>query len=123
MAHGDITHIEIPVHDMTAATGFYTTLFGWQIAEPPGFEGYPMWVNPNQAGGGGLTSRSEDSTQPRSYVEVDSIDDTLALVIKHGGTVVVDKSPIDATSWWAAFADPDGNVLGITEGNTDMGEG
>lgn len=121
MAHGDITHIDIPVSDMRAATGFYGTLFGWQIAEVPGFEGYPMWSAPNEVGSGGLAPREDGFTQPRSYVEVDSIEVTLALVIKHGGTVLMEKSPIDATSWWAVFADPDGNAIGLYEGVTEMG--
>jgi predicted enzyme related to lactoylglutathione lyase len=32
MAHGDITHIDIPVSDKAKATAFYSNLFGWQIA-------------------------------------------------------------------------------------------
>ncbi len=36
MAHGDITHIDIPVSDFAAAAQFYSELFGWQIAEVPG---------------------------------------------------------------------------------------
>ena len=38
MAHGDITHIDIPVTDKERAKGFYSGLFGWQIDTPPGFE-------------------------------------------------------------------------------------
>lgn len=119
MPHGDITHIDIPVNDMAAAQGFYTALFGWQIAEIPGYEGYPMWQAPNQISGGGLAPRSDDFAHPRSYVEVDSIDDTLALVAERGGRVLMQKSPISETSWWAVFEDPDGNVLGLYEGVTD----
>ena len=78
MAHGDITHIDIPVSDLTQATAFYSDLFGWKLAETPGFEGYPMWSAPNGVSGGGLAPRSDGFTQPRSYVEVDSIDDTVA---------------------------------------------
>ena len=52
MAHGDITHIDIPVSDLGRAAGFYSDLFGWDIAEIPGFEGYPMWQAPNQISGG-----------------------------------------------------------------------
>ena len=48
MAHGDITHIDIPVTDLGKAAQFYSGLFGWQIAEVPGFEGYPMWQAPNK---------------------------------------------------------------------------
>ena len=104
MPHGDITHIDIPVADLTRAQEFYSGLFGWQIAAPPGFEDYPMWQAPNKISGGGLAPRSEGFEQPRSYVEVDSIDDTLAKV---------------DTSWWAIFEDPDGNHIGLYEGITD----
>jgi len=119
MPHGDITHIDIPVNDMARAQGFYSTLFGWEIAEPPGFEGYPMWRAPNQISGGGLAPRGEGFTQPRSYVETDSIEETLELVKANGGKVLMDKSPISDTSWWAIFEDPDGNHVGLYEGITD----
>ncbi len=122
MAHGDITHIDIPVTDKDRATAFYGTLFGWQISAPPGFEDYPMWQAPNQISGGGLAPRGEGFTQPRSYVEVDSIDDTLALVEANGGRVVMGKHPITETSWWAFFEDPDGNVIGLYEGVTEVDE-
>ncbi|MFF5624305.1 VOC family protein [Microbacterium sp. LWH10-1.2] len=120
MAHGDITHIDIPVTDLTAASGFYSALFGWQIAEPPGFEGYPMWQAPNGISGGGLAPRSEGFTQPRSYVEVDSIDDTVAVALAAGGSVAMEKQPITDTSAWAVVVDPDGNHIGLFEGVVGM---
>lgn len=119
MPHGDITHIDIPVSDLTSGARFYSELFGWQIAEVPGYEGYPMWQAPNKISGGGLAPRGEGFSQPRSYVEVDSIDDALAKVTELGGKVLRGKEPISETSWWAVFEDPDGNVLGFYEGTTD----
>lgn len=119
MPHGDITHIDIPVANQEQATQFYSTLFGWQIAEVPGFEGYPMWQAPNQISGGGLAPRSEDFAQPRSYVEVDSIEESLACVTANGGRVVMERAPISETSWWAIFEDPDGNTIGLYEGATN----
>ena len=118
MPHGDITHIDIPVSDLDQAQNFYSGLFGWQIAEMPGFEGYPMWQAPNKISGGGLAPRSEGFTQPRSYVEVDSIDDTLAKAEASGGRVLMAKAPISDTSWWAIFEDPFGNHIGLYEGIT-----
>lgn len=118
MAHGDITHIDIPVSDLTKATTFYSALFGWNIAEMPGFEGYPMWRAPNGISGGGLAPRDDEFTQPRSYVEVDSIDDTIAAAVDAGGKVAVVKSEITPTSWWAVVLDPDGNRIGLFEGTT-----
>jgi len=122
MAHGDITHIDIPVSDLEKASAFYSTLFGWSISEIPGFEGYPMWRAPNQISGGGLAPRDDGFTQPRSYVEVDSIDDTVGKARDIGGEVLQEKQPIDATSWWAVIRDPDGNVIGLFEGTTDTPE-
>jgi len=116
MAHGDITHIDIPVSDIGRATAFYSAMFGWDIAEAPGFEGYPMWRAPNEISGGGLAPRSDDFTQPRSYVEVNSIDDALSRVVELGGSVAQPKQAIDANSWWAIVVDPDGNVVGLYEG-------
>jgi len=119
--HGDITHIDIPVSDTTRASAFYSALFGWEIAEVPGFEGYPMWRAPNQISGGGLAPRSEGFTHPRSYVEVDSIDAALAAAVEQGGQVLMEKSPISETSWWASISDPDGNEIGLYEGITEPG--
>ena len=121
MAHGDITHIDIPVSDPARASEFYSGLLGWAINEVPGFEGYPMWQAPNKISGGGLAPRGEGFTQPRSYVEVDSIDETLEKVVASGGTVAMGKNPISDTSWWAIFVDPDGNHIGLYEGTTDAG--
>lgn len=123
MAHGDITHIDIPASDHERAKEFYGALFGWKFQEYPGYEGYPMWQAPNEISGGGLAPRSDDFTQPRSYVEVDSIDDVLATAREHGARVVMERQPISETSWWAIFEDPDGNVIGLYEGTTDTSGG
>lgn len=119
MAHGDITHIDIPVDDLDRAREFYGTLFGWTFNTYPGFEDYPMWQAPNQISGGGLAQRTPGFTSPRSYVEVDSIDDVLAKVVDAGGTVAAGKQAISDTSWWAAVRDADGNEIGLYEGHTD----
>ncbi|MFS0865713.1 VOC family protein [Microbacterium sp. 179-B 1A2 NHS] len=116
MAHGDITHTEIPVSDFAKATEFYGALFGWSISESPGYEDYPMWRAPNGISGGALTERTPDLTQPRSIVEVDSIDAAIETARAHGGSVLMPKGPIDETSSWAVIVDPDGNQIGLFEG-------
>ncbi len=123
MAHGDITHFEIPVADKDAATQFYGGLFGWQIAAPEGYEDYPMWSAPNKISGGGLVARDGSFTQPVGYVEVDSIDDVLAKVVAGGGSVLRGKAPISETSAWAVFADPDGNAVGLYESSEHAADG
>lgn len=116
MAHGDVTHLEIPTADFGKASAFYSDVFGWEIAEPEGFEGYPMWMAPNKISGGALIP-GDAAPGPRSIVEVDSIDDTLKTIEAAGGVVAVPKTEITPTSWWAAFTDLDGNQLGLFEGS------
>lgn len=118
MAHGDITHIDIPADDIERARGFYGGLFGWSINEVPGYEGYPMWRAPNGISGGGIAARQGELTHPRSYVEVDSIDDALAKTTELGGKVVMGKAAISDTSWYAAVEDTEGNQIGLYEGTT-----
>ena len=118
MAHGDITHVDIPVTDNARAKEFYGGLFGWEFTEPQGWEDYPMWQAPNQVSGGMFGPRGEGFTQPRSTVEVDSIDETIAKAEAAGGSVLMAKSEISATSWWAVIVDPDGNHMGLYEGTT-----
>ena len=81
-----------------------------------------MWQAPNEISGVGLAPRDEGFTQPRSYVEVDSIDETLAKATTSGGTVLRGKEQISASSWWAVLADPDGNHIGLYESHTDTPE-
>ena len=118
MAHGDITHIDIPADDLDRAKAFYGGLFGWDIQEMPGYEGYPMWQAPNKISGGGLGARDETFQVPRSYVEVDSVDDMLVKVAALGGGALMPKTEISPTSWWATFIDTEGNQIGLYEGTT-----
>lgn len=121
MAHGDITHLDIPADDLDRAKAFYGGLFGWNIQEMPGYEGYPMWQAPNKISGGGFGARDKDFQVPRSYVEVDSIDDMLAKVAALGGRALMPKTEISPTSWWATFIDTEGNQIGLYEGTTGGG--
>jgi predicted enzyme related to lactoylglutathione lyase len=79
-----------------------------------------MWQAPNQLTGGALTAREEGFTQPRSMVEVDSIDEVVAKATANGGTLAVEKTPITEGSWWALLRDPDGNEIGLFEGEVQM---
>ena len=65
---------------------------------------------------------SSGFNQPRSYVEVDSIDETIAKATELGATVALPKSPITETSWWAVVRDPDGNDIGLYEGDPSASE-
>lgn len=119
MKHGDFTHIEIPADDPARAKRFYTEVFGWGFSdELPGFEGYHMFTTPaGQDGvGGAIGKRGEMAPEKlRTYVNVDSIDETLPKVTGLGGTVIEAKREVEGMGWYAVFADSEGNELALWE--------
>jgi uncharacterized protein len=119
MKHGDFTHIEIPAEDTGRARNFYGELFGWKFAdEIPGFEGYHMFSTPVGDAGmaGAIGKRGEMAPEKvRSYVHVDSIDDSLSKVTALGGTVLEPKAEVPGMGWYAVFADTEGNELALWE--------
>ncbi len=43
MAHGEITHIELPSDDPERAKSFYEGMFGWEIGSMPEFPNYGLF--------------------------------------------------------------------------------
>ena len=118
MKHGDLTHFEIPAEDPNRARDFYQSLFGWSFQEMPGYEGYHMFTTPagEEAIGGAIGKRGESAPeQMRTYVWVDSIDDTLAKVATAGGSVAEAKAEVPGQGWYAVLTDTEGNEIAIWE--------
>ena len=116
MAHGQITHVDIPSDDLGRATRFYSELFGWQMRSMPEFPNYEMFQSGPEDVGGGIGLRGETApVNPRIYVTVDSIDDALARVEGLGGSVVVEKTQVPGMGWYAAIDDSEGSEIGIWE--------
>jgi hypothetical protein len=111
-----IIHVEVVGKDGPALQQFFGSLFGWDIdTNLPG--GYGI---AEKAGGGGADFGAGPSADGGAghvtfYVRVPSIDDTLAKVTSMGGAVVMPKFAA-GTATLALFADPQGHVIGLTEG-------
>ena len=119
MKHGDLTHFEIPAEDPDRARDFYQRLFGWSFQEMPGYEGYHLFTTPagEEAIGGAIGKRGVSAPEKmRTYVWVDSIDDTLPNVAEAGGTVVETKAEVPGQGWYAVLVDPEGNEIALWEG-------
>jgi uncharacterized protein len=50
-----------------------------------------------------------------NYVDVASIDDSLAKATKLGAQVALPKTPVSDMGFVAAFIDPQGNICGLWE--------
>ena len=111
-----IIHVEVVGKDGKALQQFFGTLFDWDIdTNLPG--GYGMYRPENGQGVAGGIGAAQDGGpgQVTFYVRVPSIDDTLARVASLGGAVVMPKFSAGSATL-ALFADPEGHVIGLTEG-------
>ena len=51
MAHGELTHIDIPADDLERAKRFYVEIFGWDIAQLPDMPDFELFMSgPGDAG-------------------------------------------------------------------------
>jgi predicted enzyme related to lactoylglutathione lyase len=115
MANHPIAHIEIPTTDPHTTGTFYSEVFGWQITVNQEHN-YTIF----QAEGGlrgGFAGPAEPTYKPNRllvYLTTDDIDATLARIEAHGGKTIVPKTEIPHVGWWAVFADPAGNHIGLS---------
>jgi predicted enzyme related to lactoylglutathione lyase len=107
---------------------FYTAVFGWSFNkfDMPGGEVY--WGvtttpvdekhRPTRLGeiNGGLMKRKAPDQPFMNYIQVDSIDESLKVVVAHGGVVLMPKTEIAPNMGWiAAFRDTENNIMGLHE--------
>lgn len=120
MSDHPIVHIEISANDPNAAGRFYAELFGWKIQRDEAMDYVMFDAEPGP--GGGLLKVDDEMCKPGDiflYVATDDIEASLAKAESLGGKTLVPKSEIPNTGWFAIFADPTGNRIGLFTG---MGE-
>lgn len=116
MTANPIVHWEILGPDAEAQRSFYSTVFDWQ---PQNVEGFPDYflVSDEGIGVGGAIGQGMEEMPSYSciYVQVASIDATLAQVEAAGGKTLVPRTEIPDVVTFGMFHDPAGNLVGITE--------
>lgn len=116
MAHGEYVHIEIPADDPARAQRFYQELFGWTFTSMPDFPDYFTYQTTAGENGVGGAIGKRDVTAPhhvRNYVNVDSIEDSVAKAKDLGATLVEEKREVPGMGWYAVLADPEGNQVAL----------
>ena len=128
---GRVVHFEIHAIAPEEAARFYSAIFGWDIAKWRG--PIPYWlISTGETGpgiDGGIVPSKEDALASIAAVNayvctvaVESLDETLAAVKNHGGTVVVEKHEVPGVGVLAHFKDPDGNIFGALQPLVSTGE-
>jgi uncharacterized protein len=116
MANYPIVHLEIPATDANAAGTFYGDVFGWTI-QTNLEHNYTTFETEGGPRGGfvgpGDSPLGYQVDRLLVYLATDDIEGTLATIEAHGGKTVLPKTEIPHVGWWAVFADPTGNHLGL----------
>jgi predicted enzyme related to lactoylglutathione lyase len=117
MANNRVVHFEIPANEPENLTKFYSGLFGWKFSKAP-LPGPEYWLCDTGTGPGinGAIMQRQNARQPwMNYVDVASLDETLAKATKLGAQVALPKTPVLGVGAFAAIIDPQGNICGLWE--------
>jgi predicted enzyme related to lactoylglutathione lyase len=110
--NGKICYIEMPAIDIDRSALFYKTVFGWNIRKrSDGAIAFDDTVN-EVSGTWVLNRRAMTEVGLLFYIMVDSVEQTIEMVLTNGGKLV---QPIgmDAPEITARFTDPAGNIIGL----------
>jgi predicted enzyme related to lactoylglutathione lyase len=109
-------HFEFMTDDPEKTKAYYGKVFSWEFDDKtmPGYTLIRTGLKP----GGGVIKRPESCPHPvlNCYFEVESIMATIDKAESAGGKVIVPKTEIPDTGWYAMIADPDGICVGLYEG-------
>jgi uncharacterized protein len=109
-----VVHWEIQARDGAAQQRFYGELFGWNVdANNP--MGYGMVKAPGGPSIGGGIGSTADVPRATFYVWVPSIDVALDKAAALGGHAVMPRTDMGMVVM-GQFRDPEGNVIGLVEG-------
>ena len=121
-------HFEIHASNPQAAIDFYSCLFGWSFNKWHGGDYWMIHTGPDGQPGinGGLIPRRgplpESMAAMNAFVitvDVDNVDAAVAHALAAGGTAVVPKMAVPGIGWLAYLKDPDGNVFGVMQADTE----
>jgi predicted enzyme related to lactoylglutathione lyase len=117
-------HFEIHGSNPDALLKFYGDVFGW------GFTNYMLgeyWLIDTKGGiNGGVMKRRGPAPGPDAPVNafvcslgVESVDAMLKKALDNGATIALPKVGIPGIGWQVYIKDPDGNILGLHQPDTN----
>ena len=111
-----VTHFEIYGAEPGGLADFYREVFGWQVEQMLAIDYWRIHIDCSEPVplNGGVTYRAIPQLNGwMLYVNVSSLDETVALVQKLGGSIVRPKTAVPKAAWVTIVADPANNVLGV----------
>jgi uncharacterized protein len=116
--------VDIGLPDVQAGAAFYSALFGWDCPEgDPEFGGDRVCTLNGRTVAGMGPAQNPGPPYWSSYVNVVSADETAALAVAAGGTLIVSPMDVGPAGRMAFFADPVGAVIGVWQAGEHPGAG
>lgn len=113
---GRVVLFEMNSQDPERAASFYSSVFGWKIAEP-NWGYHPVTTGNDDKSGinGGISKGPSDFPHGiRIQIEVDNIDEALTKSVESGAQIVRGKMEFD-DFYLAYLVDPVGNGIGLIQ--------
>lgn len=108
--------VDLGTSDIPKAIEFYSGLFGWQIEQgPPEAGGYSMCLLRGKAAAGLGQQTNPGRPYWTTYVNVDSVDETLGKAKSAGGNVLMDGMDVMEFGRMGIIQDPVGAVISLWE--------
>jgi len=110
------THFEIYGDQPAGLADFYRSIFGWEVEQMPGIDYWQIKTGSAESRtvNGGLTYRAIPGLNGwMLYINVVSLDETVELVQRLGGTIVRPKTAVPKAAWVTILADPARNIFGV----------
>lgn len=128
--HGLFSWTDVSAPNPTAASKFYSELFGWDADDQHDDEGayvYTMFRKDGKdvAGLGGQPPGFGDDVPAiwNSYINVDHLDETIEKWTSEGGSVVMPAMDVMTSGRMAFVADPEGAVVALWQPGDHIGAG
>jgi hypothetical protein len=118
-----VAHFDMSVDDPERAMAFYRDVFGWTFEKWKGpFDYWLVMTGDDKQPGinGGIARRQKPSDGIVNFLDVSSVDESLAKVVERGGRVEQAKQAIPGVGYVAVFRDPDGNSFGLIQIDTSV---
>jgi predicted enzyme related to lactoylglutathione lyase len=111
-----VSWFEIIGTDGPKLRDFYGRLFGWHFHEAEGIDYGMIDAGPGGIGGGIGSGTGTGQSYVTVYVQVADINASLKQAEQLGGKTLVPRTVIPNQVTFALFSDPEGHLVGLTEG-------
>lgn len=108
-----INYVELNVPKASKSAEFYKAVFDWKL-EAWGDDDYLVAQHGDEPGiDSALRTAPDGQPLTVAIITVPDIDASIAAVQAAGGSIVVEKFPIEGVGHAAYFKDPDGMIVGL----------